>query len=175
MQISIGDSVITLVRGDITELAVDAIVNAANSKLILGDGVAGAIRKKAGPVVQEECDKIGGTPSGTAVLTGAGKLPAKHVIHAVGPIMGSGDEDRTLADATRSALVLAEENGIRSIAFPAISAGTFGFPAERCAKVMLTTTIAMLKSGNRINRVIFCLFDDSMYNVFQEELNRLIT
>jgi O-acetyl-ADP-ribose deacetylase len=175
MQVGFGDSAITLVRGDITDMAVDAIVNAANSKLILGGGVAGAIRTKGGPSIQEQCDKIENTPSGTAVITGAGKLRAKHVIHAVGPLMGSGDEDRTLADATRNALVLAEDNGLRSIALPAISTGAFGFPAERCARVMLSTTIAFLRGGSHITRVFFCLYDDETYSIFQNELIRLTT
>ena len=175
MEANINDTVIALIHGDIATLAVDAIVNAANSDLILGSGVAGAIKKAGGPSIQNECTRIGGTPVGTAVITGAGSLPAKYVIHAVGPVMGSGDEDRKLAAATRSALEVAEENRIRSLAFPAISAGIFGFPPERCAKVMLSTTIAYLKGNSDLDRVFFCLFSDDMYSIFEEELARLVS
>jgi O-acetyl-ADP-ribose deacetylase len=173
MELSVKDVVITLVKGDITSLAVDAIVNAANSKLVLGAGVAGAIRQGGGPSVQAECDAIGGTPVGTAAITGAGNLPAKYVIHAVGPIMGSGDEDRKLADAVRHALELADNNHLRSIAFPAISTGVFGYPGPRCAKIMFSTVIAYLKSGSTLDRIMFCLFDNEMYSFFEEELSRM--
>src|SRR5712691_10469760 len=127
-----------LVQGDITDLEVDAIVNAANEHLQLGSGVAGAIRAKGGPSIQEECDRIGGTPVGTAVMTGAGNLQARQVIHAVGPRMGEGDEDKKLASAVRAALALADRRGMRSIALPAISTGVFGFPMERAARITLT-------------------------------------
>ncbi len=173
MEMCVGDSIITLVLGDITDLAVDAIVNAANSNLILGGGVAGAIRKKGGSAIQKECDDIGGTAVGTAVITSAGNLPASYVIHAVGPVMGSGDEDKKLADATASALEIAEKNHLRSIAFPAISTGIFGYPKKRCARVMLLTTIAYLKAGSLLDRIIFCLFDNETYTIFEEELLRL--
>src|SRR6476620_6760866 len=119
-----------LVEGDITELEVDAIVNAANEHLQLGTGVAGAIRQKGGPSIQVECDRIGGAPVGTAVMTGAGNLKARRVIHAVGPRMGEGDEDKKLASAVRAALGLADRRGMKSIALPAISTGTFGFPID---------------------------------------------
>jgi O-acetyl-ADP-ribose deacetylase len=175
MEVNIRDTLITLVKGDITALAVDAIVNPANSQLMLGGGVAGAIRKKGGPTIQAECDAIGGTPVGTAVMTKAGSLPAKYVIHAVGPVMGSGDEDRKLADATRNALELAEKHKLRTIAFPAISTGIFGYPGDRCAKVMLSHTMAYLAAGSHLHRIIFCLFDDSMFSFFEQELNRLAT
>ncbi len=175
MEKTVKDSIVILVRGDITTLAVDAIVNAANSNLVLGGGVAGAIREKGGARIQEECDKIGGTPVGTAVVTTGGDLPAKYVIHAVGPVMGSGDEDRKLAEATRSVLDLAEENGLRTIAFPAVSTGIFGYPPDRCARVMLSTTIAYIKGGTKLDRIFFCLFDDNMYSIFEKELNRLFT
>src|SRR5690349_3064543 len=127
-----------LVEGDITELEVDAIVNAANEHLQLGAGVAEAIRAKGGPSIQEECNRIGGTPVGTAVMTAAGHLPAKWVIHAVGPRMGDGDEDKKLAAAVRGALALADRRGVKSIALPAISTGVFGFPMDRAARIMLT-------------------------------------
>ena len=147
MQISINDSLLILVKGDITEMAVDAIVNPANSALLLGSGVAGSIRRKGGSSIQEECDAIGHCEIGSAVITGAGDLKAKQIIHAVGPVMGSGNEDKKLADATASALDVAKKNSIRSLAFPAISTGVFGFPKDRCARVMLLTTMAYLQSA----------------------------
>src|SRR5512140_2958890 len=119
-------SVIELVKGDITELDVDAIVNAANDRLVLGGGVAGAIRRKVGPAIQAECDKIGGCPVGRAAITTGGNLKAKYVIHAVGPRMGEGDEDQKLRSATLNSLSLADKNRLKTIAFPAISTGIFG-------------------------------------------------
>ena len=169
----VGGSIIELVKGDITELEVDAIVNAANSRLKMGGGVAGAILRKGGWSIQEECDKIGYCPVGGAVITGAGRLKARYVIHAVGPRMGEGDEDRKLRDATLNSLKLAEEHGVRSIAFPAISTGIFGFPKDRCAKIMLRTAADYLKAGSGIEKVIFCLYDDETYQIFAEELKRI--
>jgi len=173
MMLRVGRSIVELVKGDITELEVDAIVNAANSRLKMGGGVAGAILRKGGWSIQEECDKIGYCPVGGAVITGAGKLKAKYVIHAVGPRMGEGDEDRKLRNATLNSLKLAEKHGIKSIAFPAISTGIFGFPKDRCAKIMLRTAVNYLKAGSSIERVIFCLYDDETYQIFAEELNRI--
>ena len=173
MMLRVGRSIIELVKGDITELEVDAIVNAANSRLKMGGGVAGAILRKGGWSIQEECDKIGYCPVGGAVITGAGRLKARYVIHAVGPRMGEGDEDRKLRDATLNSLKLAEEHGVRSIAFPAISTGIFGFPKDRCAKIMLRTAVDYLKAGSSIERVVFCLYDDETYQIFAEELNRI--
>ena len=173
MMLKVGKSIIELVKGDITELKVDAIVNAANSRLKMGGGVAGAILRKGGWSIQEECDKIGYCPVGGAVITGAGKLKAKYVIHAVGPRMGEGDEDRKLRNATLNSLKLAEKHGIKSMAFPAISTGIFGFPKDRCARIMLRTTVDYLKAGSNIERVIFCLYDDETYQIFAEELNRI--
>ncbi len=173
MELHIGDTAVTLLKGDITTLAVDAIVNAANSSLILGAGVAGAIASAGGPSIQEECDRIGGTPVGTAVITGAGNLKARHVIHAVGPIMGSGDEDRKLADATQSILALADQHHLKSLAIPAISTGIFGYPIDRCARIMLSTTVAYVRGGTQLTRIFFCLFHDRAYTIFDKELNRL--
>jgi len=173
MMLRVGRSMIELVKGDITELEVDAIVNAANSRLKMGGGVAGAILRKGGWSIQEECDKIGYCPVGGAVITGAGRLKARYVIHAVGPRMGEGDEDRKLRDATLNSLKLAEKHGVKSIAFPAISTGIFGFPKDRCAKIMLRTAVDYLKAGSNIERVIFCLYDDKTYQIFAEELSRI--
>src|SRR3954467_201832 len=138
LSIKMRETDLQLLEGDITDLQVDVIVNAANEKLQLGGGVAGPIAKKGGPTIQEECDRIGGTPVGTAVMTAAGNLKARHVIHAVGPRMGEGDEDKKLAAAVRAALALADRRGVKSIALPAISTGIFGFPIDRAARILLT-------------------------------------
>ena len=125
MKLEIGKTVLELVQGDITEMETEAIVNAANAQLQLGGGVAGAIRRRGGPAIQEECNKIGGTFVGGAVITTGGNLKAKYVIHAVGPMMGEGDEDNKLRNATLNSLTLADEKGIKSISFPAISTEAF--------------------------------------------------
>jgi O-acetyl-ADP-ribose deacetylase len=161
-----------LVEGDITDLDVDVIVNAANEQLQLGAGVAGAIRAKGGPSIQEECNRIGGTPVGTAVMTGAGNLKAKQVIHAVGPRMGQGDEDKRLAAAVRSALALADRHSMKSIALPAISTGVFGFPIERAARIMLTEIQRFLQGGTKLDRVVLCLYGEEAFGVFKRELRR---
>lgn len=173
MQIKIKNGVLELIKGDITALAADAIVNAANSRLYLGGGVAGAIRKKGGPAIQAECDKIGGTFVGGAVITGGGNLKAKYVIHAVGPQMGQGDEDNKLKNATLNSLRLADKHKLQSIAFPAISTGIFGYPADRCAEIMLTTIIEYLKSDTGIKKVTMCLFDDKTLKIFEDRLKEL--
>lgn len=161
-----------LLKGDITELEVDAIVNAANEELQLGSGVAGAIREKGGEAIQEECDRIGGTPVGTAVLTGGGELKAQHVIHAVGPQMGEGDEDRKLQSAVRASLALADRHGLKSIAMPAISTGTFGFPLDRCARILLTEVYRYMQGGTKLEKVIVVLHDDEAFDTFKRELRR---
>ncbi|MHA1256706.1 MAG: macro domain-containing protein [Promethearchaeota archaeon] len=138
MELTIKNSKIKLVQGDITELSTDAIVNAANAQLILGGGVAGAIRRKGGPKIQEECNNIGGTFTGGAVITTGGELKAKNVIHAVGPRMGEGNEDEKLKNATLNSLKLMDEHSLKTIAFPAISTGIFGYPIDRCAKIMIS-------------------------------------
>jgi len=162
-----------LLQGDITELDVDAIVNAANSRLILGEGVAGAIRRKGGPQIQKECDHLGGTPVGTAVITSGGLLKARHVIHAVGPRIGEGNEDDKLKKATLSSLQVAEKSSLKSIAFPAISTGIFGFPLDRCARIMLGTTVDFLQRPTSLTQVIFCLFSVDAFEVFQLEIEGL--
>jgi O-acetyl-ADP-ribose deacetylase (regulator of RNase III) len=161
-----------LIEGDITELEVDAIVNAANDQLQLGTGVAGAIRSKGGPTIQEECDRIGGTPVGTAVMTAAGNLKARWVIHAVGPRMGEGDEDKKLAAAVRAALALADRRGIKSIALPAISTGNFGFPVDRAARITLTEVHRFLQGGTKLERVVLCLYGEDAFAIFKRELRR---
>lgn len=174
MKIDINHKILELVEGDITEMDTDAIVNAANDRLILGGGVAGAIRKKGGPQIQAECDKIGGIFVGGAVITGGGNLKAKYVIHAVGPRMGEGDEDEKLRNATVNTLKVADENNLESISFCAISAGIFGFPIERCAAIMLSETIGYLKSETCLEKIVFCLFGQQAYKVFENQLEKEI-
>jgi O-acetyl-ADP-ribose deacetylase len=174
MQHTVGKTRIVLLKGNIVTLEQDAIVNAANSGLVMGGGVAGAIRRAGGETIHAECDRIGGTPVGTAVITGGGRLPATHVIHAVGPRAGEGDEEKKLAGATRCSLEVADGNGLRSIAFPAISTGIFGFPLEDCARIMLQTTIDYLSSGRHsLEEVTFCLFDNNALEEFGRALGEL--
>jgi len=149
MEKMINRSTIELLEGDITEMDTDAIVNAANAALQLGGGVAGAIRRKGGPTIQAECDTVGGTFVGGAVITTGGNLKARHVIHAVGPRMGEGNEDEKLRNATLNSLKVADQRDLKSVAFPAISTGIFGFPVDRCAHIMLTTTIDYLRPALR--------------------------
>ncbi len=172
LKIPMNDTFLELVEGDITELEVEAIVNPANEQLKLGAGVAGAIRKKGGPSIQAECDRIGRTSVGSAVITGAGNLTAKHVIHAVGPKMGEGDEDRKLSSAVRSSLALADRHGLKSVALPAISTGVFGFPMDRCARITLTEINRYLQGGTKLERVVVCLFGDDAFKTFRRELKR---
>jgi len=172
MKVEIENRVLELLDGDLTEMDTDAIVNAANARLVLGGGVAGAIRRKGGPRIQAECDKTGGTFVGGAVITTGGNLKARHVIHAVGPRMGEGDEDQKLKNATLNSLKTADENNLKSISFPAISTGIFGFPIGRCAEIMLQTTIDYLKGETGLQRVVFCLFGRDSYEVFENQLRR---
>lgn len=170
----INNAIIRLIEGDITEMATDAIVNAANDQLILGGGVAGAIRRKGGPAIQEACDKIGGTFVGGAVITTGGNLKARHVIHAVGPRMGEGNEDEKLKNATLNSLKVADENKLHSVAFPAISTGIFGFPLPRAAEIMISTTIEYLKGNTGLQEIVFCLFGKEAYAVFEKELAKQV-
>ncbi|MFC1794975.1 macro domain-containing protein [Planctomycetota bacterium] len=172
MKVEINNRVLELLDGDLTEMDTDAIVNAANAQLILGGGVAGAINRKGGPKIQEECNKIGGTFVGGAVITTGGNLKAKHVIHAVGPRMGEGDEDQKLKNATLNSLKVADENNLKSISFPAISTGIFGFPIGRCAEIMLKITIDYLKGQTGLEKVVFCLFGTDSYDVFARQLEK---
>lgn len=169
MEKKFNKTIIQLVRGDITEMATDAIVNAANAHLILGGGVAGAIRSRGGPSIQEECNRIGGTFVGGAEITRGGNLKAKYVIHAVGPRMGEGDEDRKLKNATLNSLKKADENRLKSIAFPAISTGIFGYPTDRCAHIMLKTAREYADGETGLEKIVFCLFGNDAYDVFAGE------
>jgi len=172
MKVDIENRVLELVEGDITEMATDAIVNAANAQLIMGGGVAGAIRRKGGPRIQDECDKVGGTFVGGAVITTGGELKAKHVIHAAGPRMGEGNEDEKLKNATLNSLKTADANNLKTIAFPAISSGIFGFPIQRCAEIMLRTAIDYLKGPTALEKITFCLFGPSDYQTFENQLKQ---
>jgi O-acetyl-ADP-ribose deacetylase (regulator of RNase III) len=174
---SVGGGVLELCEGDITGLAVDAVVNAANSGLRLGAGVAGAIRRRGGDSIQEECDAIGHCPVGGAVVTGGGDLPARHVIHAVGPVWNrqSPDEsDRLLASAAREALARAGERGLGSIALPSISTGVYGFPVNRAAGVLLREAVAHLRTGGPPERVVLCLFGDEAFAAHRDALERVL-
>jgi O-acetyl-ADP-ribose deacetylase (regulator of RNase III) len=165
---------LSLVQGDITERDVDAIVNAANSHLRHGGGVAGAIVRKGGQIIQDESDSIGFTPVGTAVITTAGKLPAKFVIHTVGPRMGEGDEDNKIKNAVLSTLRLASEKGLRSVSMPAISSGIFGFPKDRCAKILVGESANYLKTQKSPLEIVeFCVYDDNTMEHFKREFERL--
>jgi len=170
--IQMNNTTLELVEGDITDFDVEAIVNPANEKLLLGGGVAGVIKRKGGPSVQEECRRIGSTPTGTAVITGAGKLKYRHIIHAVGPKMGEGDEDRKLSSAVRASLALADRHGLKSLAMPAISTGNYGFPMDRAARITLTEVHRYLQGGTKLQRVIVVLYDDTAYKSFARELRR---
>ena len=168
-----GQCILELHMGDIADQAVDAIVNAAEEHLQLGSGVAASIRRKGGPEIQRECDRLRFCPSGHAVMTGAGSLKARHVIHAVGPRMGEGEEEQKLVQATEQCLGLACESGLESIAFPALSAGTFGFPLARCAHLMLNTCVRHARAGTALKRIVFVLDDALAFDTFAHELQVL--
>ena len=153
--------------GDITQVEVDAIVNAANTDLVLGAGVAGAIRERGGPSVQAECDALGPVELGAAVITTAGDLPAGHVIHAAVLKLGSGVDEATLRKVVRSCLELARERRLTSIAFPALGTGVGGFPLQRCAEVMFEEVEAHLAGPGSLDDVRLVLFGEPAYRVFE--------
>jgi len=173
MKVKINNTILELTQGDITDQTTDAIVNAANDALQMGGGVAGAIRRRGGPKIQEECNRIGGTHVGGAVITTGANLAAKYVIHAVGPRHGEEHEDAKLKDATLNSLILAEQKNLKSIAFPAISTGIFGFPKDRCATIMLSTTIAYLEGPTKLEKVVYCLYDQKTFEIFKRSLQSL--
>jgi len=163
---------ISLEAGDLTLLDVDAIVNPANSALQLGAGVAGAVRERGGPSIQRECDAIGHCAAGDAVVTGGGRLRARWVIHAVGPLGSDPDADRLLASACRAALTRAAERGLSSIAIPAISTGVFAFPMERAAGILVAEARDFAASHAKPERIVFCLRDAAALEVFRREIER---
>jgi O-acetyl-ADP-ribose deacetylase (regulator of RNase III) len=172
------EAVMELIRGDITALAADAIVNAANSALMGGGGVDGAIHRAAGPELLEECRKIAAArrpgeacPPGDAVITGGFRLPCKKVIHTVGPVWrgGEGGEADLLASCYRKSLLLAEETGLESIAFPNISTGVYGYPREAAAEIAVTTVKKTLSETPGIKRVIFVCFDGENYDLYRKQ------
>jgi len=169
-------SQIQLVQGDITKQAVDAIVNAANSSLMGGGGVDGAIHRAGGPAILEECYAIvarqGGCKTGEAVITTGGKLAAKQVIHTVGPVWGGGknNEEQKLSNCYENSLQLAVDNGIKTIAFPNISTGVYGFPKGKAAYIAINTVKDFLAKNNSITTVIFVCFDEENYNLYKQLL-----
>ena len=165
---------IKIVQGDITRESVDVIVNAANTSLLGGGGVDGAIHRAAGPKLLEECRRLGGCPTGEARITSGYRLPARWVIHTVGPIYHGNPRDaELLASAVRNSLRLADVHGLTSIAFPAISTGVYGYPMDKAAHVILSTIIDYLKGTTHVERVIMCLFDRRAFDVFSEILTQL--
>lgn len=173
------NKIIRLVKGDITERrgggddnSIDVIVNAANSYLKHGGGVAGAIVRKGGREIQEESNKIGFVPVGSSVITTAGRLPFKAVIHAVGPRMGEGDEDKKLAKAVKSSLTLASDKKFKGISIPAISSGIFGFPKDRCAQILLHESRRFMENDGQnssLETIEFCMIDDDTIDYFKKE------
>jgi O-acetyl-ADP-ribose deacetylase len=168
-------SKIEVLQTDITTLAVDAIVNAANTSLLGGGGVDGAIHRAAGPELLAECRTLDGCETGKAKITKGYRLPAKHVIHAVGPVWTGGDcgEDDQLAGCYQSAFRLAHEHGLKSLAFPAISCGVYRFPVERAVKIAVRETVAELVSSDVVQRVIFACFGDEIYDAYRREVDKL--
>jgi O-acetyl-ADP-ribose deacetylase len=167
---------IRLVRGDITRQSVDAIVNAANSSLLGGGGVDGAIHRAGGPVILEGCQAIrarqGGCKTGEAVITAGGRLPARYVIHAVGPVWNGGDrgEGELLAAAYRNSLRLAVEHGIETAAFPNISTGIYGFPKDKAAEIAVATVREFLEENPEVKEVVFVCFDQENYKLYEQLL-----
>lgn len=172
-------SIIQAVKGDITKVQVDAIVNAANSGLLGGGGVDGAIHRAGGPAILEECKKIvaqqGGCPTGEAVITTAGNLPAKYVIHTVGPVWQGGrdGEAALLASCYTKSLGLAIDNGCRSIAFPNISTGVYGYPKPAAAQVAVQAIHQFLQTLKGFEKVLLVCFDEENFNLIQAELDKL--
>jgi len=168
MEVKINNSIIRLIQGDITKQKVEAIVNAANSRLAGGGGVDGAIHIAGGPKIMEECKKYDGCPTGTAVMTTGGNLPSKYIIHTVGPIYKNGisGEPELLQSAYFNCLKLAEKNNIKIIAFPSISTGVYGYPIKEASVLALETVMSCLKGETFIERVEFVLFSLKDYNVY---------
>jgi len=176
MEVKINNATLALVQGDITKEETDAIVNAANSGLRGGGGVDGAIHRAGGPSIMEECRKIGYCPTGQAVITAGGNLKAKYVIHTVGPVYkdGTKGEADLLKSAYLESLKQAAKKELKSISFPAISAGIYGYPLNEAAHIALKTAIDYLRENKGIELVRFVLFGGKIYDVFSEELKRIM-
>jgi len=175
MEVKINKGILSLVEGDITKQDTEAIVNAANKSLMGGGGVDGAIHRAGGPRILEECIKIGGCETGEAVITIGGNLKAKYVIHTVGPIYKDGrhNEPKLLQNAYHNSLKLASSKGIKTIAFPSISTGAYGYPVEEASEIALKTAIDYLKEHTDIELIRFVLFGQKTYEVYEKTLNRL--
>jgi O-acetyl-ADP-ribose deacetylase (regulator of RNase III) len=170
MELKVGNTVLHLMQGDITEVVADAIVNAANERLWMGGGVAGAIKRKGGQIIEDEAVKLGPIPIGEAVVTSAGELNARFVIHAAGmgiDLITDGDKIR---DATQNSLRRADELELGSIAFPSIGTGVGGFPIHEAADIMLRTTIEHIKGDTSLEKVIFVLYGDDAFKAFENAL-----
>jgi len=176
MEFRVGKAKILLIQGDITDMNTDAIVNAANPTLMGGGGVDGAIHRKGGPKILEECKRIraaeypDGLPTGKAVITSGGNLKAKYVIHTVGPVWHGGTcgEPELLAEAYRNSLKLAVSKGLKTIAFPAISTGAYGYPIEKASKVAMSTVKEFLEKEDNIDKVVFVLFSKSDFETYRK-------
>ena len=181
MQVVVNKTKFSLIQGDITKQATDTIVNAANSSLMGGGGVDGAIHRAGGPAILEECKKIvarqGRLPTGKAVITTGGNLKARHVIHTVGPVWhgGSRGEADLLASAYRESLSLAVASGLKTVSFPSISTGAYGYPIDSAAEVALQTVIKFLEKEVPLQEVVFVLFDNRTCEVYIEEMERLLS
>ena len=169
------DKIIRLIKGDITDQNVDVIVNPANSYLKHGGGVAGAIVRKGGKIIQTESDRIGFVPVGSSVITTSGELPCQAIIHTVGPKMGEGNEDFKLSKSIHSSLSLASDNSYNSISIPAISSGIFGFPKDKCANILLDESINFLTNNNTttLGTIEFCIRDDETLVHFKNKFTKL--
>jgi O-acetyl-ADP-ribose deacetylase len=162
---------IEILQGDLTEMNTDAIVNAANNELQLGGGVAGAIRRKGGPVIQTECDEIGTIPVGGAAITGGGNLKARQVIHAASMQLGGQTTAHSLQSSTAHALRIAAQNGLKTISFPAVGTGIAGFPMRECAEIMLREVTKHFEGPTSLEKIYFVLFDADAFVVFERAWN----
>ncbi|MFA5577551.1 MAG: O-acetyl-ADP-ribose deacetylase [Tissierellaceae bacterium] len=170
------DSIIKVLQGDITKIKVEAIVNAANNTLLGGGGVDGAIHRAGGKVILEQCKKIGGCPTGEARITVGGNLPSNYVIHTVGPVYGGGhsDEERLLYNAYYNSLKLAKDYDIKSLAFPSISTGAYGYPIDEASRIAIRSVLDFIKNEKFPREIIFVLFNDKDFRVYERLLSDVL-